>query len=511
MVRFVCAALVAAIVVSTSIAAAQPVPPARLSVATDGTQANGISSLIGVSRDGRHVLFFSVASNLVTGDANRIEDLFIRDRDTDADGVFDEPGAVRTLRVSVGPFGDHAAHIFNGSLSDDGRFVLFDTVARLVEADTNGNGDGYLYDRDTDADGVFDEAGAAGLSLVTTGSGDAPAIGGASSVMQVTADGRYVLFRSLANNLQPRATPVTQIYRKDRVTGVTTLVSSTPDGTPADIEVPAISAVMRDDGRIVALGGGFQALWPLTAGLVTYPWVLRDLESNTFTPVPAPPRPPFPQKFNPSAEVAGFSPDGQRVYLGNVTVVGGFIGASQSGTTIEYDVAGSRILQTLPLVTAGRPFVDGRTLPLTTFLIFSGPNYTDFSRYDRVTGRVTTLVPGDSSSPATADRRTLYRALGGTTELLDERYGVPLPMPAPVQAGLLDVTGTTVFFTSADASILPGGADTNGVEDVFAVDLLSRFDRDGDTLDDRGRSPWGSTMPAPQERTGRPAIPTAMA
>jgi hypothetical protein len=58
-------------------------------------------------------------------------------------------------------------------------------------------------------------------------------------------------------------------------------------------------------------------------------------------------------------------------------------------------------------------------------------------------------------------------------------------MPAPVQTGLLDATASTVFFTSADATILPGGTDPNGVDDVFAVDLLSRLDRDGDGLDDR--------------------------
>ena len=74
-------------------------------------------------------------------------------------------------------------------------------------------------------------------------------------------------------------------------------------------------------------------------------------------------------------------------------------------------------------------------------------------------------------------------------------------MPAPVQAGLLDATGTTVFFSSADASILPGAADTNGAYDVFAVDLLSRLDRDGDPSTIAGRSPWGSTTPAP--RRGR--------
>ena len=39
--------------------------------------------------------------------------------------------------------------------------MLFSTDARLVDADTNGNADGYLYDRDSDADGVFDEPGAA--------------------------------------------------------------------------------------------------------------------------------------------------------------------------------------------------------------------------------------------------------------------------------------------------------------------------------------------------------------
>ena len=103
-----------------------------------------------------------------------------------------------------------------------------------------------------------------------------------------------------------------------------------------------------------------------------------------------------------------------------------------------------------------------------------------------MTGRVTRLVPGLLEQPGhRGPPHAVSARWAATTELLDERYGVPLPMPAPVQAGLLDVTGTTVFFTSADASILPGGADTNGVDDVFAVDLLSRLDRDGDTLDDR--------------------------
>src|SRR5262245_7911132 len=71
-----------------------------VSVATDGTPANGDSRLAAMSGTGRFVAFASLATNLVAGDTNGVEDVFLRDRDTDADGTFDEPGAVSTIRVS---------------------------------------------------------------------------------------------------------------------------------------------------------------------------------------------------------------------------------------------------------------------------------------------------------------------------------------------------------------------------------------------------------------------------
>jgi hypothetical protein len=189
----------------------------------------------------------------------------------------------------------------------------------------------------------------------------------------------------------------------------------------------------------------------------------------------------------PAAEVAGFSPDGQRVFLSDLVLVLGLLGF-KTGATVEYDIAGNRIIQRLPgfRQPTGGVFDDGRSLPLVTRESYS-PAYlvSEFSRYDVITGRVTRLVPDVGVSAAATANRTLYQAFGVPPTLLDERYGVPLPMSAPVQAGRLDATGSTVFFTSADATILPGGADTNGVDDVFAVDLLSRFDRDSDTLDDR--------------------------
>src|SRR5436189_125410 len=70
-------------------------------------------------------------------------------------------------------------------LSRDGRFVIFGGPAPLVANDVNGQSDGYLYDRDIDGNGVFDEPGKAGLSLVTTGSGNALGIEGSSGVLDV--------------------------------------------------------------------------------------------------------------------------------------------------------------------------------------------------------------------------------------------------------------------------------------------------------------------------------------
>ena len=53
-----------------------------------------------MSASGRFVAFTSFATNLVAGDTNDERDVFLRDRDTDADGIFDEAGAVSTVRVS---------------------------------------------------------------------------------------------------------------------------------------------------------------------------------------------------------------------------------------------------------------------------------------------------------------------------------------------------------------------------------------------------------------------------
>ena len=477
---------------------AQPVPPVRLSVSTAGVQGNGASNLADTTPDGRVVLFISQASNLVDGDTNDAFDLFVRDRDVDRDGIFDEAGAVRTIRISQNPANDRSGFLSNGGtlrLSRDGRFVYFDNLAPLVAEDINSSPDGYLYDRDIDGNGVFDEPGTAGLSLVTTGSGNALATGGTSSVQEISPDGRYVLFSSTATNLSTGTGGNNQCYRKDRLTSVTVLASSAPDGTP----LGSIGCAMSPNGRYVALAGTFP---PSSAGQTISPWLLRDLETNgsVLIALPDPALLPLQTSSGTAAALggpfwgigAGFSPDGGEVYLEEGTFTSGFSGAGRSGSTLVYDLAAGRITQGLPgiLVDRASAFRDGHSFPLTRGISLTPSSFlSGVSRYDRTTGRATDLLSDLICGFSATATRVLY-APGlcngsNSTALLDTQYGTPLPMLAPVQVGTLNASGTVVFLTSGLDTLLPAGVDTNGANDVFAIDLESRFDRDTDGLDDR--------------------------
>ena len=61
----------------------------RVSVGTDGTQADDRSDFPGVSPTGRYVLFLSQATNLVAGDSvPDVSDIFVRDRGRRTTSVF---------------------------------------------------------------------------------------------------------------------------------------------------------------------------------------------------------------------------------------------------------------------------------------------------------------------------------------------------------------------------------------------------------------------------------------
>jgi Tol biopolymer transport system component len=203
-----------------------------VSVAIDGSEGNGDSEEVSISADGRYVAFRSWASNLVSGDTNNLPDIFVRDRQTG-----------QTTRVSVASDGTQANNFsFEPSISADGRYVAFMSWANnLVSGDTNGDWDIFVHDRQT---------GATIRVSVATGGGQAA---GRSQRPSISADGRYVAFASSASNLVSGDTNNhPDIFVHDRQTGVTMRVSVASDGTQTYVFSfdPSISA----DGRYVAFG-----------------------------------------------------------------------------------------------------------------------------------------------------------------------------------------------------------------------------------------------------------------
>ena len=110
----------------------------RISVASDGSQANGTSYVSAISADGRYVAFESSSTNLVAGDVNGAWDIFVHDQQT---GV--------TELVSRTWYGSLAnADSFVPSISADGRYVAFySNASNLVLGDTNNFADVFRYDR----------------------------------------------------------------------------------------------------------------------------------------------------------------------------------------------------------------------------------------------------------------------------------------------------------------------------------------------------------------------------
>lgn len=202
----------------------------RVSIGTSGVQGNGFSGYIpAISADGRFVAFISDASNLVPGDSNRVDDVFVRDRQLGT-----------TRRVNVGPDGIQAnnfSFLYPPAISADGRFIAFTSFAsNLVPVDTNRTWDVFVRDRQK-----------ATTRRVSVGPGGVQ--GNAASMDQsISADGRFIAFASMAFN--PEDIYLTDVFVRDRRRGTTQNVSLGLGGAQCggDCLRTAISA----NGRFVA-------------------------------------------------------------------------------------------------------------------------------------------------------------------------------------------------------------------------------------------------------------------
>jgi Tol biopolymer transport system component len=205
----------------------------RVSVDSSGTEGNGGSGAPSISADGRYVAFYSDASNLVSGDTNDCGDTFVHDRQ-----------AGTTTRVSVdsngveqnAPPSDDYGVV---SISGDGRFVAFYSDAtNLVSGDTNNESDIFVHDLQT------------GQTTRASLASDGAQANGGSSYPTLSTDGRTIAFQSYATNLVAGDTNGQgDVFVRDLQTGTTTRVSINSSGVEANgwSNSPSISG----DGRYV--------------------------------------------------------------------------------------------------------------------------------------------------------------------------------------------------------------------------------------------------------------------
>ena len=201
-----------------------------ISVSTKGTQANGMSTFSVISEDGRYVAFESMADNLVSGDNNGLSDIFLRDR---------QGGATKRINLAANGARANGASILD-SISEDGRYISYTSEAdNLVSGDTNGQSDVFVYDRQ----GGTTER----INLAANGA----QANGISSSSALSADGRYVVYESDASNLVADDTNGKRdIFIYDRQEGTTERVDVANDGTQSNAD--SQSASISDDGRYVA-------------------------------------------------------------------------------------------------------------------------------------------------------------------------------------------------------------------------------------------------------------------
>lgn len=203
----------------------------RVSVSTAGAQGNGNSTLPSISPNGRFVAFQSDATNLVAGDTNTKTDIFLRDL-----------WLKTTIRVSVA--GSSASQVTGGDsthpkVSSDGNLVVFQSDAtNVVPFDLNGKTD--VFVRNISAKTTEIESVTSADAALAAG-GDSPSM---------SSDGRYVVFDSSTNQIGVDTNNVLDVFLRDRQLGTTTRVSLGNGGVQGDAY--SAYATVSDDGRYIA-------------------------------------------------------------------------------------------------------------------------------------------------------------------------------------------------------------------------------------------------------------------
>jgi len=233
-----------------------------------GDGASGWFDPLGISDDGRYVVFTSSARDLTAfTDNNSQQDVFVRDLQTNTTKL------VSINKNGAGP-GNNVSNV--GVITPDGRFVAFTSEARdLTAIDTPGR-QAFIRDLQTNT-----------TKLVTPNFSGTGASGGgvdpaSERNLSISDNGRFVAFMADANDLVPNDTGSTRdVFIRDTQLETTFMVNVAKDGLPPTSGNSG-SFAMTPDGRYITFVSGSDTLVNNDSNQQQDVFV-RDLQTNTTT------------------------------------------------------------------------------------------------------------------------------------------------------------------------------------------------------------------------------------
>ena len=390
---------------------------------------DGDSYAVGVSTNGRYVLFETTASDLIVGDTNNASDVLLRDL-----------WAGTNILVSAATSGlPGNADSDSAAMTPDGRYVAFVSAASdLVAGDTNGIRDVFVRDL---------VAGTTTLASV-----GAQLSQGRSEAPLITSDGRYVAFFSTATNLVP-GVPQSggEIYVRDLV-GNTTVWASTYAREALQLFLNnatnpvSFGHAISADGQFVAYEAS-PSSWPITGIVLRYNLGTghTDIISTNAAVLFGQPE---------TIQTLAMTPDGRFIaFTANTT-----FSLGQAGCIYVWDALSNSTTLVSGNLSGAVPVNDASIWPALT------PD----GRFVTFQSTATTLV----TNSLTGEFHVYVRDLqAGTTRLADaDPNGVGSGVTAITAPHITD-DGRYVTFEAADGSLVPSNANQSW--DAFIRDLLA--------------------------------------
>lgn len=431
-------------------------------VASGSSTANAASTTHSVSSDGRWVLIGSTATNLVTGqsDTSNSADVFLRDRTTGTTILVSRAAGTTTTTAN--------GESFPRAVSDDGRYVVFLTLATNLVAgvtDNNSAYDIYLFDRQNGTNRLVSHAAA---STLQTGNASSFAF----DPTAIDATGVVVVFHSYATDLVAGLQDTNgdaDIFLFDTSTNTRTLVSrsaSNPASTSTNSSLPM---QISPGGRYVLF---ISSASDLVAGVTdtngTFDAFLFDRQSSTSELLSSAAGQPN-QAANSQLNNAVMSLDARWVVMNTratnmianqVDGVGTddvfLLDRSTGSRRLLSGVNGSQIttMGALQTVTPRQLSADGRFFVIST--------------------QGTNLVAGVTDNNSANDLYLFDRIAGSTSLISGANGSTTVTASGLSRAARLSQDGAWLMFTSQGTNLKAGLQDTNGGEDVFMLETGSR-------------------------------------